>query len=647
MSKTDYVWRPSQEIVQNANLTSFMKTCGVRDYAELNQWADDAPAAFWGQVIEWADFRFSRPYSRLLDLSDGMPWPKWCADGQTNLTINCLNKWRGTATESKTALVWEGEDGAREDLTYRDLDHETGRMADALRRLGLRPGDVIGLYIPNVPEAVIAFLAVARMGGIVLPLFSGFGAEAIATRLNDAEARAVLTVDGAPRRGRPVAMKPILDEALQQVPSVDHVIVAERIGVDISWTEGRDHHWAELLVDTDPEAPTEEMEADAPFMLIYTSGTTGKPKGVVHSHCGFPVKNALDLGLCMDLKPEDRILWMSDMGWLVGPMLITGTLTLGATMVLAEGAPDWPEPDRMWRLVADHQVSFLGIAPTVVRALMVHGSDLPGRHDLSSLRIFASTGEPWNPDSWMWLFEHVGHQRVPILNFSGGTEMIGIVTGTVLHPLKPCGFAGSVPGCGADVVGEDGQPTGPGEVGELVMRTPCIGLTRGLWRDPDRYIESYWSRIPDVWVHGDFASRDEDGVWYIHGRSDDTMKIAGKRTGPAEVESLLLATGRIKEAAAIGVPDPIKGSAILCAVVPMDPTDDAGELSQVLAEAVMAGLGTPFRPREIVFVEDLPKTRNMKIMRRVVRAIWQGQEPGDLSSLVNPDAVAGLRARLK
>jgi acetyl-CoA synthetase len=385
------------------------------------------------------------------------------------------------------------------------------------------------------------------------------------------------------------------------------------------------------------------MPADDPFLLMFTSGTSGKPKGVVHSHCGFPVKTALDLSICMDLKPQDRFLWMSDMGWLVGPMLVFGGLLVGSTVVLAEGAPNYPQPDRLWRLVERHRVTYLGLAPTVARLSMALGDAELAQRDLSSLRVIVSTGEPWTPEAWQWTFERVGQRRVPLLNFSGGTEMGGILTGTVIHPLKPCAFAGPVPGTGADVVDADGKSVACGATGELVMRTPSIGLTRGLWHDRERYLQSYWSRLPNLWVHGDFASRDADGMWYVHGRSDDTLKIAGKRTGPSEIEALLMGTELLLDAIAIGTPDAVKGTAVVCVCVPR-PGIDREAAVKTLSAAVVAGLGGAFRPAEVLLVADVPRTRNMKAMRRVVRAAWLGEDPGDLSTLVNPESVQAIRA---
>jgi acetyl-CoA synthetase len=567
--------------------------------------------------------------------------------GETNVVINCLDRWRGHERYAQPALVWEGEDGAVTTWTFADLDRETCRLAWGLRRIGVGRGDVVGMYLPNLPHAAAAMLAVAKIGAIVLPMFSGFGADAITQRLNDGRAVAVITVDGSARRGKPVGAKSVVDVALAHCPGVRHVVVLRHLAAPHDWTQGRDHWWDELTAgapDGVADVATEAMPADDPFLLMFTSGTSGKPKGVVHSHCGFPIKTALDLSICMDLKAGDRFLWMSDMGWLVGPMLVFGGLLVGATVVLAEGAPNYPQPDRLWRLVERHRVSYLGLAPTIARLSMSLPDSALAERDLSSLRVMISTGEPWTPEAWHWTFERVGRRRVPLLNFSGGTEMGGILTGTVIHPLKPCAFAGAVPGTGADVVdASNGASVGVGVTGELVMRTPTIGLTRGLWHDRERYLESYWSRLPDLWVHGDFASRDADGMWYVHGRSDDTLKIAGKRTGPAEIEALLMGTGLLIDAATIGVPDPIKGTAVVCLCVAR-PDTDRDTAAKVLSAAVTAGLGGAFKPADLVFVPDLPRTRNMKLMRRVVRSAWLGEDAGDLSTLVNPEAVQAIRA---
>ncbi len=642
---SDYAWHPDPEQSAASNAAAMMRALGVRDFAALVRCADEEPERFHEAFFAQTGFRFHRPYQRLLDESGGIAWARWCVGGTTNATLNAVDRWRGTPTHDKVAIAWEGEDGRRVDLRYRDLDRAVCRFAGGLRSLGLGRGDVVAVYMPNVPEAVVAMLAIARIGGIVMPLFSGFGADAIAVRLEIGGARALVTIDASLRRGKTVSAKPIVDEAVAASPSVRHVVVLRHGGAAIPWHEGRDRWWHELCEGQPDDAPTEEMDAEAPYLLVFTSGTTGKPKGVVHTHVGFPAKALIDLWLMLDCKDSDRVLWMSDMGWVVGPLLVYGVTAIGATLVLVEGAPNYPDPDRMWRLVEQHRVSYLGVAPTTIRTFLAQDSTPSKSFDLSRVRVLISSGEAWTPEAWRWLFEDVFGRRVPILNFSGGTEMIGIVGCTVTEPLKPAGFNCAVPGCGADVVDESGRPTLPGVTGELVMRRPSIGLTRGLWHDRERYLATYWSTWPEVWHHGDFASRDADGHWYVHGRSDDTMKIAGKRTGPAEIEALLMATGKLAEAAAVAVPDPIKGSALVIACALKEGVAESEALKAELSQAVVRGLGVPFSPKAVLFVPDLPKTRNLKIMRRVVRALFVGDDPGDLSSLANPEAVQALRAR--
>jgi acetyl-CoA synthetase len=646
MATDDFAWRPTPETIAEANLTKFLAACGVADYDALLTWSVDDPDAFHRALLRHIDYRFFEPFSQVLDASRGIEHQRWCVGGRTNVTLNCLDKWTGTPTAGKVVLDWLGENGERRSLTYAELDDEVCRLAAGLRRLGLGAGDVVAIYLPNIPEAAVSLLAVPKIGGIVLPLFSGFGADAVASRLKDAGAKAVITVDGSYRRGKVVAAKAVVDEAARDVPSLAHVIVCHRADVPLAWADGRDHHWRDVAAPPGPadDTSTAAMEADSPYLLVYTSGTTGKPKGVVHTHCGFPVKTALDWGICMDFKGSDRVLWMSDMGWLVGPIMVYGATLMGGTMVLAEGTPDYPRSDRIWQIVSDERITYLGIAPTIARSFMADPGFDAGRYDLDSLRVFISTGEAWTTDAWFWLFEAIGKRRVPIVNFSGGTEMGGILTSVVTLPIKPGSFTRPVPGTDAAVFDENGREARPGEVGELVMRRAPIGLTQGLWRDDGRYLDSYWSTWPGVWHHGDFAMRDEDGYYYILGRSDDTLKIAGKRTGPSEIEGLVLSTGLVKEVAAVGVPDPVKGTAIICVCVPREAAT-ATEAVDAIAGAVVKGLGTAFRPKDVVLCADLPKTRNMKIMRRVIRSALLGQDAGDLSSLINPEAVEALRTR--
>ena len=639
----EVVWRPTQEIIDEANLTHFMQRNHIRDYAELMQRSTADVAWFTQALLEYLGIQFFHPYQQIVDLSRGIAWPEWCVGGSLNIVHNCLDKYVGTPVENQPALIWEGEAGQTRTYTYGDLFRQVNQTANALRSLGFGKGDAIGLYMPMVPEVVIALLAIAKIGGIILPLFSGYGVDAIVSRLENAEAKAVFTCDGFNRRGKPVVMKPVVDEAAAQLPALKNVIVLNHIGLEVDMQPGRDVWWRELVPNQPEQADTEQTSAEDILMIIYTSGTTGQPKGAVHTHCGFPVKAAQDMAFGTDLHPRQVMYWMTDMGWMMGPWEVFGTLILGGTFLIYDGAPDYPAPDRLWKLVERHHVAVLGISPTLIRVLASHGDHPIQGYDLSSLRIFASTGEPWNPDPWMWLFEQVGGRKLPIINYSGGTELSGgIVMGNPILPVKPCAFSAACPGMAADVLDEHGSPV-RNQVGELVIKAPWIGMTRGFWKDPERYENTYWSRWPDVWVHGDFAAIDSDGQWYILGRSDDTIKVAGKRLGPAEVESILVAHPDVVEAAAIGVPDQIKGNEVVVFVVLREGLSSSDAIRLQLWEMVVKALGKPLAPREVRFVSDLPKTRNAKVMRRMIRAAYLGMPAGDTSSLLNPEAVEEIR----
>jgi acetyl-CoA synthetase len=446
-------------------------------------------------------------------------------------------------------------------------------------------------------------------------------------------------------------MKAVLDEALLSGPSVQHVLVLRHLGDALPacpMTAGRDHDWAAAVARQPAELATAEMAADDPAVLLYTSGTTGKPKGAVWTHVSFLGSMVMrDMHICADFKASDRFFFMSDMGWMVGAMCACIPSYFGGSLLVAEGTPDFPDTGRFWRLLQDHKVTYLGVAPTLIRGLMRYGDAEVEGFDLSSLRVTVSGGEAWTEAPWRWFFEHICKNKLPFLNIVGGTEVGGCnFTGTVLHPLRPGSFGMGGLGVGADIVDDAGKPVAAGQVGELVLRNPNIGFTKSLWRDDERYLDSYWRTLPGIWVHGDFAMRDAEGLIYILGRSDDTIKISGKRTGPSEIETLLTGTGKVSEAAVIGVPDELKGSAIVCVCVAMPGVAADAALENELSSAVVKGMGTSYRPRQVILVSDLPKTRNMKIMRRVVRAVYKGESPGDLSSLVNPEAVAELQARL-
>jgi acetyl-CoA synthetase len=641
MSLSDIIWRPDPAFAERTRIARFMRRHGLLTVDALQRRSVEDLEWYWNEVSRDLGWRWSTPYERVADLSRGIQWPRWFPGGRTNLTENCVDKHLARRA-GEPAVISEAESGESRTLTYAQLADEVGRLANALKRLGVRAGDIVGVFLPMSQEAAIAILACTRIGAIYAPCFSGFGAQAVATRLSSCEARVLITADGFSRRGNVIPMKQTADEAVADCPTIHHVIVHRRSGAPVPWTAGRDLWWHEAVAVESPACEALAVEADHPALIIYTSGTTGKPKGAVLSHGGFGMKNAHDWAYVFDVDEGARMFWVTDLGWLMGPMLITGTLLMGGTVVLFEGTPDYPKPDRLWQLCARHRVTHLGISPTAVRALMPYGPDWIAPHDLSSIRIIGSTGEPWNPEPYRWLFDHIGKGRVPILNYTGGTEISGgILACFPVCPIKPCSFNGAIPGMAADCYGEDGQPV-RGEVGELVVTRPWPGMTNGFWQDPDRYLEAYWARWPDVWVHGDWAYVDEDGYWFIHGRSDDTLKIAGKRVGPAEIESVLVGHPAVNEAAAIGVPHEIKGETVVCFAVlrpGFEPTDALrAELQQHVAQA----MGKAIRPDRVLFARELPKTRSAKIMRRVIRATYLRKEPGDLSSLDNPGGIKAI-----
>lgn len=639
----DFTWVPTEAYTRDANLTRFVNALGCADEDELLRRAGEDPEWFWNAAIAELGIRFGTPYEKVMDTSKGLPWTEWCVGGTMNYTDAILGRHEGTEVWNREAIVWHGEDDAVRRLTYAELDREVRELGAGLTALGVKPGDAVGIYMPILPETVVAFLAVARIGAIISPLFSGFGAEAIVKRMNDAGAVAAITVDHAKRRGSDVDMKAVMDEAAAQIPTLKHMIVQRTTDLDCPMQAGRDVDWRDL--DTSgADAPAVQVPADQAVMIAYTSGTTGRPKGVVLTHCGMSVKASLDFSVSFDLKPTDRLFWLADFGWVTGPYSMTGALFTGATFIMAEGTPDWPDKGRIWRVAAEHKASFFGIAPTAVRGLMRYGPEEVRKHDLSAVRILASTGEPWTEEAWHWFSEHAGGNRCPIINVCGGTEISGgFVAGNVLRPQRACCMSSPLPGMGTDIVDGQGNPVGVGEVGELVLRQPSIGLSRGIWQDPERYIETYWSMFPDLWRHGDWASRDADGLWYVHGRSDDTIQVAGKRAGPAEIEGLVMATGKVVEAAAVALPDPIKGEAVLIAAVLPEGQSGSEALAAELSGAVVTGLGKAFQPKRVLFVEDLPKTRSLKIMRRVIRALVLEENPGDLTALNNPDAIDAVK----
>ena len=626
------MWIPTAEQLATANVSRLAHLLDCDDYEALHRISIQEPDRFWRAVVADLGIPLARGWDAVLDESQGIEWTTWFRGARLNVADACVHRW-ADARPGDEAAVWVPEEGDRRSLTWAELSHEVRRLAEALRRLGVGEGDAVGIFLPMAPEAAIASHACAHLGAVQVPIFSGFAGPAVSSRLADARAKVVLTADAAYRRGRLVPMKNILDDALAHAPTVEHVIVWRRAGANCKMSSGRDVWWDEIVADEPGILAAVQVESETPYLLAYTSGTTGKPKGALHVQGGFLLSIVRETAYQADLRPGDRALFATDMGWIMGPWTVVGGMACGATVVFMEGAPDRP-PDRVWGIVEDERVTMLGVSPTLVRALIPHGAP---DSDLVSLRSVVTTGEPWNRGPYDWLDEHVcGEGRIPIVNCSGGTEVGAcFLSVTMMRPTKACSVGFPALGEDMDVLDDRGHSI-RGEVGELVCKRAWPGMTRGIWGDPERYLETYWRRFPGVWTHGDWASVDEDGYWFLHGRSDDTLNIAGKRIGPAELESAAVNHPAVIEAAAIGMPHEVKGEVawLYCVLAPGAEATDAE-----VSAAVTDELGRAFAPDRVVFVSALPRTRSAKIVRRAVRARALGLDPGDLSTLENPESL--------
>jgi acetyl-CoA synthetase len=618
----DAIWTPDDAVLEHSNVVRLMRKHDLSTYRELVARSVEDPEWFWPAAVEDMELELYQPWSQVVDVSRGPEWATWFLGAKLNIAWNCVHRWRS----DRVAAVFRGEDGSRRQLTFVELSDQVTRLAERLVQLGVEPGDRVAIYLPMSPEVAVASHACAHVGAVQVPVFSGFAAPAVAQRLVDSGANVAITARTSLRRGREVPMLEILEEARREAAALEHVIVAP---------------WDDEVAGCPGTLEPLPVESEHPYLLTYTSGTTGKPKGVLHVQGGFLISIAREACYQADAHTDDVVHFSTDMGWIMGPWTVVGCGAMGSTLVFAEGAPDWP-PDRLWRLVEEERISILGCSPTLVRALIPHGEP---DADLSSLRVFVTTGEPWNPEPYRWLFERAGGGRVPIVNITGGTEVGAVFLGSsIAEPIKACSVGCPALGMAMDVLDPEGRSlVGTGEVGELVCRKPFPGMTRGFWDDPDRYLDAYWRRYPGIWTHGDWASVDRDGYWFLHGRSDDTLNIAGKRIGPAEIESAAVAHPAVAEAAAVGVPHAVKGEVawVFCVLAP-----GASASEEDVTALVAAELGKAFAPERVVFVPALPKTRSAKIVRRAVRATALGKDPGDLSSVENPEALESIAAAL-
>jgi acetyl-CoA synthetase len=647
----DVAYEPSEGFVAESNVAEFMEKHGIDDFDELHRRSttdvDGVDASgldwFWDEVVDFLDLEFYEAYDDVRDDSDGPQFTDWYVGGELNIAHNVLDRHArpDSPERNNVACIWEGEDGGVREVTFHELHRQSNKVANALEARGIGTGDTVGLYMPMVPEVISILYGCFKVGAIAVPIFSGFGVDATATRIADSECSVLFTGDGFYRRGDEITLKEAADEAIEEAGHVEHTIVFDRLGADIPWTPERDEWWHETVAEADDEYESKSLPADQASMLLYSSGTTGKPKGIVHTHAGGLIQPAKEIYFAFDHEPSDRFFWVSDVGWMMGPWTLIGNHAFGGTVFMYEGAPDHPEPDRFWEMIDRHGLTVFGISPTAIRALQKHGEEWLDGHDLSTLRLLGSTGEPWDPESWHWFLDKVGNGETPIMNISGGTEIFGCFLQPLpVHSLKPGTLAGPALGMDVDIVNAKGESIADtNERGYLVTKSSAPSMTKSLWSGDERYLDEYWSRFDDMWDHGDWAQKDEDGFWFLHGRSDDVLNVAGRKVGPAEVEAALIDHEAVNAAAAIGADDETKGTAVVSYVVLEAGYEESEDLRGELRAHVGEELGKPFMPREVLFVDEFPKTQSGKIVRRLIQSVYEDEDMGDLSSIENPGAL--------
>lgn len=625
-------WVPPPDLVARAQVTRLAQELGCPDFAALYRFSMEQPEAYWRHLMGFLRIAWSRPPRGYVDLPEGPTFPNWFPGGELNWVDTVLGWGRDPARCDAPAVIAEREDGAIHTITWAELEVRVLSFAAGLRAQGLQRGDRIGLLIETGIEAVVSFLGISALGAVCVPLFSGFGMDAIHSRLSGCGARALIATGSFRRRGRVVDIAALVEEVRPRLPELETLILK-------GGTAPGAVAWEDVAAPLEADLPA-RMGPDEPMMVIYTSGTTGKPKGAVHTHGSFPLKIAHDAAVHFDIAPGDRFCWPADMGWIAGSLILCSALMRGAALVCYDGAPDWPDWGRMAGLIERHRVTHFGASPTLIRSL---AANMPRSvaGDFSTLRLQVTAGEGIDPEHFLWYQRQFGGDRCPVINYTGGTEVSGALLSNVpVLPIVPAGFNAISPGVQVDVLDEAGHPVRD-LVGELAVLAPFVGMTRAFWQDRERYLETYWSRFPGVWVHGDLALRRSDGVFFLRGRSDDTLKIAGKRLGSAEVEEVLLELPGVAEVAAIGVEDRVKGQKLVVFLVPSG--DAPPDLAAAVAPHVEKRLGRAFRPAAVHLMAELPKTRSQKIMRRVIRNLYMGQAPGDLSALDNPAALPPLK----
>ena len=631
----DFIWQPGEHPwTRESHVARFMRAHGFASVAELRAASVRDPTWFWDAAMKDLGVEWAASYAKVRDVSRGFPWTQWFVDGKINVTHNCVDRHVRDGHGGETALFYESDSARADDgrrVTFGELSALVDRCAGALRAAGVGVGDSVGLYAPMQVPTVVVLFATMKLGARFVPIFCGYGEEALRERLASCSAKVLFACGTLVRRGKPADTAAIARAAAAKVPTIGRVV----------WTDTRD--WDAFLDSASPVTTCESTAAEEPCLILYTSGTTGRPKGTVHTHAGCLAQCGKEIRFAFDARPGEPFFWVTDIGWMMGPWEIIGCLLHRTPIVLFDGAPNFPTSDRLWEICARLGVVTLGCSPTLIRLLMrATDGRGPRAHDLAKLRVLGSTGEVWDEASYLWYFENVGARRCPVINISGGTEIIGChLSPTPLDPLKPCSLGGAGLGMDVDVFTDDGRPAARGATGHLVCKQAAPSMTKSFLHDDARYLETYFEKFPGVWYHGDWAMQDADGQWFLFGRTDDTLKVAGKRVGPGEVEDALISHAAVSEAAVIGVPDEIKGAALVCFVV-AKPNQSATE--RELVAQVTQQLGKPLAPKRVFLVAALPKTRSGKIVRGAITRAFLGQPVGDVTSVDNPAALNEIAA---